>query len=111
MDAVSDYVGKGVFATRDFLAGETIFRERPLVSAQVRQKGRRICSVKENSGLGYDLSSEMKKGLEHGTQATVSVLINSFLASKESQEEIVDMSESKKSTSSQRIYGSQGGLN
>ena len=38
VDAVSDDVGKGVFATRDFLAGETIFRERPLVSAQVRQK-------------------------------------------------------------------------
>jgi len=34
VDAVSDDVGKGVFATRDFLAGETIFRERPLVSAQ-----------------------------------------------------------------------------
>ena len=38
VDAVSDDVGKGIFATRDFVAGETIFRERPLVSAQVRQK-------------------------------------------------------------------------
>ena len=38
VDAVSDDVGKGVFATRDFVPGETIFRERPLVSAQVRQK-------------------------------------------------------------------------
>ena len=37
VDAVSDDVGKGVFATRDFVAGETIFRERPLVSAQVQK--------------------------------------------------------------------------
>ena len=35
VDAVSDDVGKGLFATKEFAAGETIFRERPLVSAQV----------------------------------------------------------------------------
>ena len=46
VDAVSDDVGKGVFATRDFVAGETIFRERPLVSAQVRRFG------KKNSASG-----------------------------------------------------------
>ena len=34
VDVVSDDVGKGIFATREFAAGETIFRERPLVSAQ-----------------------------------------------------------------------------
>ena len=34
VDAVSDDVGKGIFATKEFAAGETLFRERPLVSAQ-----------------------------------------------------------------------------
>ena len=38
VDAVSDDVGKGIFATRDFVVGETIFRERPLVSAQVKEE-------------------------------------------------------------------------
>ena len=34
VDAVSDDVGKGIFATKEFAAGETLFRERPLVSSQ-----------------------------------------------------------------------------
>ena len=45
VDVVSDDVGKGIFATREFAAGETIFRERPLVSAQGKDPDRALTSI------------------------------------------------------------------
>ena len=44
VDSVSDDVGKGIFSTKEFAAGETIFRERPLVSAQERNNSHRASS-------------------------------------------------------------------
>ena len=34
IDVVSDEVGRGIFATKDFQPGETVFKETPIVSAQ-----------------------------------------------------------------------------
>jgi len=35
IQAIDERKGRGLIATKDFLKGETIFREKPLVSCQV----------------------------------------------------------------------------